>query len=224
MDKSVYVQRLDQVQAQAAGQLKPLGFRRSGRTFNRQAPSGFVQVVNFQMGQYPVGDSYELPPMRINLYGKFTVNLGVYVPEVAELYGPQPRGKVVQHYDCQLRARLGDFIAPRQDRWWPLDSDWVQSAPEVLRYLLGEGLGFLERFSTQKAISQNWVAYADRLGLAANARIVAAVLAHDSGSTTEARRLLKEQYERSLHIPAHLGFLEGLSERLTLGPLGPRDA
>ncbi len=221
MPKSNYVSRLDQIQAQVTEHLKPLGFRRRGRTINRTVPAGFVQVVNFQMGHYPVGENYELPPWRLNLYGKFTVNLGLYVPDVAEYYGPQARGKTIQHYDCHLRARLGDFIEPPEDRWWPLDGGSDHTAGEVLHHLLGGGLGFLERFSTQEAILEDWVAFADRYGLAANARIVAAALAIHLGRKAQAFHLLKEHYAGSLHIPAHLKFLEGFSEKFGLGPLGP---
>jgi len=58
------------------------------------------------MGRFdPPGTSY-IPWFRKNLYGKFTVNVGVYVPEVAILrYGSKGRSFALE-VECCVRMRL----------------------------------------------------------------------------------------------------------------------
>jgi hypothetical protein len=68
-------------------QLKGNGFRKRGNAFNRRPEPGLVQVVSFQMGAFdPPGPGSEanLAARRAlgvpgDLYGRFTINLGVYV-------------------------------------------------------------------------------------------------------------------------------------------------
>ena len=53
-----------------------------------------------------------MPPYRLDLYGKFTINIGVYVPHLALRLGRAPRGAWVNEYNCQLRQRIGQFLTP----------------------------------------------------------------------------------------------------------------
>ena len=84
MPKSRYVLALDEIQRAMTAFLKPLGFRKSGRTYNRTVEDGLVHVVGFQMGEYPIG-GYIIPGLRKNFYGRFTVNLGVVLPAVIDV-------------------------------------------------------------------------------------------------------------------------------------------
>jgi len=52
-------------------ELQNLNYRKSNRLFNRLQPDGIMHVINFQMGQN-----------RSILWGKFTVEIGVFIPEV----------------------------------------------------------------------------------------------------------------------------------------------
>jgi Domain of unknown function (DUF4304) len=60
MAVSPYVKALDDIQKALTGFLKPLGFKKKDRTYNRQVGDGLVQAVNLQMGQFPIGD-YVIP-------------------------------------------------------------------------------------------------------------------------------------------------------------------
>jgi hypothetical protein len=46
MAASPYVKALDDIQKALTGFLKPVGFKKKGRTYNRQVGDGLVQVVN----------------------------------------------------------------------------------------------------------------------------------------------------------------------------------
>src|SRR5437879_10849709 len=91
------------VVARLAPGLKADGFRRFGATFNRVTEPGLVHVVGFQASRW--GD-------------EFTVNLGVYVREIDDLFdsiwggskaGVPGLDGAVKEYECWLRARLGEI-------------------------------------------------------------------------------------------------------------------
>src|SRR5882762_9371836 len=100
MPKSDLVNQMDEIQAKLRPLLKDEGYRVRGRTFNRTTHDGLTQVLNFQMGSFdPPGTTY-IPGLRENLYGKFTVNLGVYVPEVALYHGGSEARSFVREHNC----------------------------------------------------------------------------------------------------------------------------
>src|SRR5689334_1814157 len=100
---------MSHIQSDMADLFHLRGFRKRNRTYNRQSDDGLVQVINFQMGRYDPPGTYEIPGMRENLYGHFTVNLAVFVPEVAELDYPGISTKFIAEFSCQLRVRLGEL-------------------------------------------------------------------------------------------------------------------
>lgn len=94
--KSQFVQTLDAIQDALQPLFRQYGFRKRGRSYNSSCSDGIVQVINFQMGQYPIG-KYEIPGLRENLYGWFTVNLGVYLPAVEAI---ETGGKAKKFYQA----------------------------------------------------------------------------------------------------------------------------
>ena len=86
---------LDAVEKEIYAYLKPLGFRRHGRTLHRFVEGDISQVVNFQAARiFP---------------GKYYVNLGIRIPECAErTFSPSEEKKAFYYeYECNLRSRLG---------------------------------------------------------------------------------------------------------------------
>ena len=78
-------------------------------------------VIDFQMGRFdPPGTTF-IPGLRENLYGLFTINLGVYVPEVARHHGGGEAKSVVRDGNCCIRTRLGRTT--RKDSWWKISAD-----------------------------------------------------------------------------------------------------
>jgi hypothetical protein len=109
MTASTYVKALDDIQKALTGFLKPLGFKRKGRTYNRQVSDGLVQAVNLQMGQFPIGD-YVIPGLRESHYGRFTVNLGVALPAVCA----SERGR---EFPCSFKSTNATFA--NDSLGWP---------------------------------------------------------------------------------------------------------
>jgi uncharacterized protein DUF4304 len=191
--KSGFAENLDLVQTQFTGVLRPLGFRKSGRTYNRLSPDGLTQVINLQIRRPD-----PIPPQLADIYApgahdRFTVNLGVWVPEVAKYHLVAPRSTLIQEYDCQIRARLGDFVSPPEDVWWPLDDSWPQGAAAALQLLESGGLPFLEQFGTRDGIVAGW------LRRAPDSNIVIAIIEAQRGHAEQARALLAEQIGGTQH-------------------------
>lgn len=87
MTKSALATSLDALQAHLNPWFRQAGFRKHGRTYNRTTTDGLTHVVGFQMGSFDPPGTTHIPGLRENLYGRFAVNLGVYVPEVAVITG-----------------------------------------------------------------------------------------------------------------------------------------
>ena len=159
MPKSQTVINLDIVQKATQIFLKSLGFRKKGRTHNRLTKSGLTHVVNFQMGQYPVGDNYIIPGFRESLYGQFTVNLGVTLPCVYFAENNKGIPATVQETHCSIRERLSR-LAFGEDTWLDLASDIEDLSAKVVELLDHYGLPFLEQFQSY----ENVLKYYDKHG------------------------------------------------------------
>lgn len=146
--------QLDTIEKEVFGKLKPLGFRRNGRAFNRRLDSGLIQVINFQSGQYPIGQGYEIPGLRENLYGKFTVNLGVCIESLYKLEFPTKSRKYYKEYECQIRNRLGVLLTG-QDNWWKLTDDNKQIAQEISEGIVTKAFDWFSDVDTKEKITLN---------------------------------------------------------------------
>lgn len=132
--------------------LKPAGFRKRANSFNRQVSDGLVHHLSVQLGSYDPSGKHAVPGLVPDLYGRYRVNLGVYVPEMSRM-GP-PRSTWANDYDCQLRWGLGDFMPGGFDRWWDLRDRL--SVEEVCRVLADTALPHLDQFSTAQRVLDAW--------------------------------------------------------------------
>jgi len=206
MPKSDFAKHLDEVQTRIAAFLKPLGFRKKGRTHNRTTKGGLVQVVNFQMGEYPIGEHYVIPGIRESFYGKFAVNLGVLLPCVREIEWQKPTPDFIQEPYCTVRSRLSS-LAFGTDRWFELTTDTSTLATTLVQLLDKFGLPFLDQFPDYPAV----LAYFDEHGdlpfqNSGRAALEAAIVAHHLGDSQRAQHL----FERA-HSTDHKGFREHVS-------------
>ncbi|HEX6952153.1 MAG TPA: DUF4304 domain-containing protein [Gaiellaceae bacterium] len=137
------------VVADVAPLLKSAGFRKRRHAFNRTTEPGLVQVVHVQMGPFEPPGSEGIS-LSGSLYGRFTINLGVYVPEMV-LEEQQKRSGWVNEYNCQLRQRIGLLLTPPADTWWSLD-DPAEASDAARHALDSAGLPWLDRLPSRKAI------------------------------------------------------------------------
>jgi hypothetical protein len=199
---------MKQVVAQAAPLLKAAGFRKRRHSFNRTTEPGLVQVVVFWMGPFdppgPGSEKHQAAREALGLrghhYGTFTINLGVYVPEMVLPGGDTP-GAWVNEYDCQIRAAIGELLPGGKDGWWSLERSDV--AGDVAVHALQEvGLPWLDRRASRDAILDVYAAVGwDGLGQIGGAIEIAWLLKDRDREQAEAilRSYLKDIHDYPRH-------------------------
>jgi len=215
--ESKLAQAVDQIQGALRPLLNDRGFRARGQTFNRITEDGLTHVVGIQMGASdPPGTTY-IPGLRENLHGLFTINLGVYVPEVARHHGGGEAKSWVEEYHCCVRARLGGASGERRDIWWPARFDG-EVIDDVRRRLKLGGFPFLERFSTRDKILAEWHDRSLNMGTSSPPRIVMAIILAERGQSERARELLARQVLEARN-PGHQNYVRKLADILGVGSL-----
>jgi hypothetical protein len=216
MPASEFSKAVDEVQRALRPSLKDLGFKVRGRTFNRVTEDGLTQVVNLQMGaSEPPGTTY-IPGLRENMHGMFTVNLGVYIPEVSEMHGGGPAKSWVQEYYCSIRSRLGPASGSAQDLWW-YARDPTAAVADIQPLLLSYGLLFLDRFRTRDLILGELDGHGENLEHCAVPRIVCALILSKRGHVDSARALMAAQALESRNNRNHPTYVRELALRMGLG-------
>jgi hypothetical protein len=202
MTKSEFSKKLDLIQVDAQKKLSQFGYRKKGRTFNRSLESGLIHVINFQMG-------------RRSLSGKFTINLGIYIPEIYRLlwFWNEDEPKFVDHGDCEIEKRIGELVPPYKDNWWDLNKNTKRLSKKVLTVIEKYGLPYLNLFYSHDDIIQEWNKHGDNIGLPPRAGLSIAILLHNKGDHEQARNLLIQEYNRKLDHP-YAGFVVDIAQKL----------
>ena len=195
MEKSEFVHQLDAIQDAANLVLRPLGFRKRGRSHNRITPQGLVQVVNFQMGEYPIGN-YVIPGIRESSYGTFVVNLGVLLPCIYRLY-KFPMPKTVRDGHCSIRSRLHH---ENGNEWFSFTNDTVATPANIVGLLRQEGIPFLFQFESYNDV----ISYFSTHGALPDQNrgrscLEAAVVSRELGDIDASNRLFEQAHHDSNH-------------------------
>jgi hypothetical protein len=218
--KSQFAVALDGVQKPLTGFLKSLGFQRKGRTYNRAVADHLVQVVNLQMGQFPIGD-YVVPGLRESYYGRFTVNLGVFLPAVRRLEQERDAPAYVQEYECEIRARLGALVYG-EDTWWDLDHRVTETTAAMVEQMDRVGVPFLEQFEDYASV----LAYLERAGTLPSSNegrsaLAGALICCELQDRLRAR-VFFDRAVAYAEVKAHKGFLAHIASlRAALAPDQP---
>ena len=146
---------LDLIQSEIYSFLKPLGFKKKGRSFNRQTEQGIYQVINLQSGRHEFGDKHVIPGLREHYYGKFTLNLGVMVKELYEMDIHNKARDFYHEHHCQIRVRLS-HLTNGQDFWWTISPNTKEIVNEIIEGLNEKGLPWLDNFETRERICKHW--------------------------------------------------------------------
>jgi hypothetical protein len=148
-------------------------------------------LVEVQLSKYP-------SPTEL----QFTMNCGVYVPEVFLVYFDQQEPKPVATEHCCLHTRVGLLQPESRDRWWELTageaSDDTKSrlGDDVLDAVADFGLPFLQRFPSLLDVAK-FLAHprkgSDKFVLPRSEAVssaFAAIIYTALGNTTESRTLM----------------------------------
>jgi hypothetical protein len=218
--KSEYVQAMEAVVATTAPVMKKSGFRKRRHAFNRSREDGVVAVLNFQMGSSEPPGSYEIPGHKDNLYGKFTVNLGIAFEEMWKIdisSASKPFPPFVNEYECHLRSRLGELTRTGADVWWPLRGAVDRIAREVAGLIEGFAIPWLERFDTRRAVLTAWERQ-ERISREGRLALVVAMIYLHEGQVENAQRTFIE-YWRTPHNAHHGDWLRHLARQIGIASL-----
>ena len=205
MGKSETAADLDIIQGVVGAYLKTLGFRKRGRTFNRLGEDRIVQVVNFWMGPYPIG-KYVVPGLRENLYGTFSVNLGITLPCVRRDADCRPEREFYQEYECHVRWRLPTAGRKAPEGWWPIEPPYQRLGSEIAMLLEKDGMPFIDQFTSYDKVVE-YYRKNQKLPSKTEARsaLEVALIHRERGDVESYRALMKEARTRA---GDHKGFLE----------------
>jgi hypothetical protein len=168
-----HAKKMDTAVRAIAPVLRERGFRKQRHAFNREGEEGLVQVVTFQMGAHQPPRTREIAGLRENLYGFFTINLGLHLDEVREVDErrpkprpsflreedvppPRPRPTFFREGDCHVVVRLGSLLPVSADTWWSLGLNEDELVALLRRLLADHALPFLDRFRSRDALLDAW--------------------------------------------------------------------
>ncbi len=166
------------------------------------------------MGQYPVGEHHAIPGFRENLYGRFTINLGAFLPAVYEVEQAQAIPEFVQEPSCSIRSRLGP-LARGKDQWFSLAADPDDLAPLVIQLLHDFGFPFLELFNSYEAVLKYYEQH-ESFPLCPRPRsaLIAAIITSHLGDAEKAQSLLRKAH--ASENKGFQGYVAKMAERLGL--------
>jgi uncharacterized protein DUF4304 len=214
MPETQYARAMKEVVRELHPLLKERAFRKQRHTFNRECEPGVIQVINFQMGPYEVGDPVEIPGLRENLYGKFAVNLGVFIEELHDHFSHTPRPTFVAEYYCEIRRRLGEMMLGTGEYWWSLDHDTAAVADDVRQALVEYGFPFLDRLVSRDLIIRAWYRTGNSVGFPPRGDLAIALLHWHRGEKDVAAAAVRRYLAGDLQ-PGHREYVEKL-----VAPLG----
>lgn len=137
MSLAVYKQTIGSA---AAAVLRPLEFRRNGHVFTRQLGEVF-HIVSLQSSVSSTAS-----------FLKITVNLGVFVPSLADA-GTKP-ALLASHW----QTRLGFLMPERIDYWWEVscDGDAERVALQIVEAIKTYALPQFAQLETRDALVTLW--------------------------------------------------------------------
>lgn len=168
---------------------------------------GLTHAVNFQMGEYPIGEHYVVPGWRESVYGKFAVNLGVFLPCVYAAEWPGPAPAFISEAVCRIRDRLRTTPNGREV-WFEIKSDTDALSKTLVRAFDQYGLPFLDRFRTYEDVLTYFEEHGDLPSSnETRATFEAGLIAHHLGDLEMARKYLSKAASSW-----HKGFNEHVTE------------
>lgn len=202
-----YSEMMDQIYSAFRSLLDSHRFERRGYTYNRTTEDDLTQVIDIQV--YPSS----LPYVGWDRYlARFTVNLGVYVPEVVQRLGRRRTGSWVEEPECSVRTRLAQACGDIQDTWWPLPPD-ESDIDDIVARLKSGGLPFLERYATRDKILDRWNDHIASGALTIPAAVLKAIILVERGDMEEARNILAE-YVQTITMPEHENYIRKIAKRI----------
>jgi hypothetical protein len=184
--------------------MAPEGFRKSGNTIYRQQTDGIRHIVYFQRGQ-----SWS------SLAGEFTVELGVFIPEIFTAYWNKSVPKHLSSGICEINERLGMLGESGQDKWWKQSSNPKQVENEIFSLLNKEGREYFSQYSSREVILETMEKQRQSGKLRPRGILSMAIILAHLGKTEDANKLLYKEFLGKPEIP-FMEYARGITAPLGL--------
>ncbi len=204
--------RIDRIENEVYANLKPLGFRKHGRTLHRFVSGDISQVVSFQCGQSYRGETHLM-----------WVNIGIRVPECMERrFETQEQKSYYSEAFCNMRSRLG--VVKNKDANRVTTYDLRGNLDRIINDITGEimleVIPAFDVLSSREAILLHRREYPwfDTLNYHLIVLEESMIYGH-LGELKKAKELFEEYYaeaEKTCRNPGHLAYLDQLAIELGL--------
>ncbi len=142
-------QIIDKAIAPLATTLKKLGFRKLGRRFYKDVGESRV-FLEVQASQWN----------RKGCLSSFTINLGIFVPEVLHKTNQEVIERPKSLHKCTWQERIGNTTPAKKDVWWEIESEksLQEVSTSMLKIVSEYALPWLELGATYDGLCQTLAA------------------------------------------------------------------
>ena len=221
MKKSIYIQRLDRIQSEIwAKLLKPIGFKKRGRSFNRKTADDLIQVIEFQLGQAYLNDN-----------DKFSVYIGIRVPESFEktFVETEQIKSFYQYQYCNIVTCLNDRTLGHSAykasngtsynaKMFMLDMEDLRPTIEEIEEMFETHVfPFLDDMNTREKVLANRLKYHVKykmFELSNTIDLDEAMIYGRAGNLEKAKQIIQQRYDNSVTHKPHQEYLISLSKEL----------
>lgn len=149
MAKSDNEQQFDTLLSTMRDSFKKRAWRKSRYRFNRRTDSDVVQVIHFQLGRADPPGVVPVPPIRQDVAGLFTTEIGVYLEAVDP---PLAKGRFLSAWDCAVRLSPSELSEQYTDHWW---ANQPEVAPAFADFVDGTIYPLLEKLETTDLVLEH---------------------------------------------------------------------
>lgn len=208
---------IDSIENEVLSVVKPLGFRKHGRTLHRFVDEDISQVINFQCGQAYRGETHLM-----------WVNIGIRVPEcqLHSFSGDESLKKYYHEYECNIRARLGE-VKGQDETTYDLRNSADVIIADIIEQIKIYVLPAFENLSSRQLILQNRRAYPNLDSLNNTLILLEETMIYGRiGNVVKAKQCYDQYYDLFKNgrlaqkdptaIKNHLEYLDSLALKLNL--------
>lgn len=181
-------QTVDEIEAEVYSHLKPLGFKKYGRTLHRFVSEDISQVIHFQSGK----------PIH-GMGGLMCVNLGIRIPECVErTFHPDTEMKKYYHeYECNIRSRLGT-VSGKSETWYDLHNKTDKIIKSIIDEIDQYVLPAYEALNSREAMLTNRKNYPFLDSMAHLVSLEECMIYGHLGNIEKAKELFEEYYQSAV--------------------------
>ena len=219
---------VDEIEKAVYAEMKPLGFKKYGRTLHRFVDGDISQVINFQIGCPPKG-----------IYDVLWVHIGIRVPE-CELRSFEPEIDLKKYYPehwCNMRSCLREIEGKKED-YYDLHASIQEITNDVLRQIKDYVIPAFNVLNSRFAILENRRSYPHFDTMNRHLILLEeAMIWGRMGNLQKAEEAFNKYYDSKAqeykghegwksygYLRAHLDYLEELADKLRIGIKRSRNA